>query len=79
MARRAHRAAGQAAPELAAAVGERLAELAMAEARFEVALAPRDGRRGPRGADAIEIGSPPNPGCRPGRCARSPPAASSRG
>jgi DNA repair protein RecN (Recombination protein N) len=43
------------APKLAAAVRERLAELAMAEARFEIELSPRPDGCGPRGADAIEM------------------------
>jgi DNA repair protein RecN (Recombination protein N) len=43
------------APKLAAAVRERLAELAMADARFEIALSPRPDGCGPRGADAIEM------------------------
>ncbi|MEO8966644.1 MAG: DNA repair protein RecN [Solirubrobacteraceae bacterium] len=51
-----------AAPRLAAAVRERLAELAMADARFEVALTARDGGCGPRGADAIEMRIAANPG-----------------
>ena len=44
-----------AAPELAQAVQARLAELAMADARFEVELHPREGGCGPRGADAAEF------------------------
>jgi len=52
----------EAAPRLAAAVLERLAELAMGDARFEVALRERDGGFGPRGADAIEFLIAPNPG-----------------
>ena len=43
------------APKLAAAVRERLAELAMADARFEIELSPRPDGCGPRGADAIEM------------------------
>ena len=45
----------QAAPALATAVSERLAELAMPDARFEVDVAPRAGGCGPRGADAVEL------------------------
>jgi DNA repair protein RecN (Recombination protein N) len=45
----------RAAPRLAAAVTERLGELAMAEARFAIELGARDGGCGPRGADAIEM------------------------
>ncbi len=44
-----------AAPELAAAVRERLAELSMPDARFEIELAPRADGCGPRGAEAIEM------------------------
>jgi DNA repair protein RecN (Recombination protein N) len=43
------------APKLAAAVRTRLAELAMADARFEIELSPRPDGCGPRGADAIEM------------------------
>jgi len=43
------------APKLAAAVRERLAELAMADARFEIELSPRADGCGPRGADTIEM------------------------
>jgi DNA repair protein RecN (Recombination protein N) len=51
-----------AAPRLAAAVRGRLAELAMAEARFEIELRPRPDGCGPRGADAIEMLIAPNGG-----------------
>ena len=50
------------APKLAAAVRERLAELAMADARFEIELSPRAGGCGPRGADTIEMRIAPNAG-----------------
>ncbi len=50
------------APRLAAAVRERLAELAMPEASFEVVLGPRPEGCGPRGADAVELVIAPNPG-----------------
>ncbi|MFZ1997141.1 MAG: DNA repair protein RecN [Solirubrobacteraceae bacterium] len=43
------------APKLAAAVRDRLSELAMADARFEIELSPRPDGCGPRGADAIEM------------------------
>jgi len=43
------------APKLATAVRTRLAELAMADARFEIELSPRPDGCGPRGADAIEM------------------------
>ncbi len=57
-----HEARAQAAPRLAQAVLERLAELAMADARFEVALRDRDGGYGSRGRDAVEFLIAPNPG-----------------
>ncbi len=51
-----------AAPELAEAVGRRLADLAMAEARFEVDVQPRPDGPGPRGRDAVEFALAPNAG-----------------
>jgi DNA repair protein RecN (Recombination protein N) len=51
-----------AAPDLAAAVRERLAELAMPEAEFTVAIGERPEGCGPRGADAVELMIAPNPG-----------------
>jgi DNA repair protein RecN (Recombination protein N) len=50
------------APKLAAAVRERLAELAMGDARFEIELSPRPNGCGPRGADAIQMLIAPNAG-----------------
>jgi DNA repair protein RecN (Recombination protein N) len=50
-----------AAPRLAAAVRERLAELAMEGAEFEVSLGRRD-EPGPAGADTVEFLISPNPG-----------------
>jgi DNA repair protein RecN (Recombination protein N) len=50
------------APKLSAAVRRRLGELAMADARFEIELSPREGGCGPRGADAIEMLIAPNAG-----------------
>ena len=50
----------QAAPRLAVAVRERLADLAMAGASFEIALEPREA--GSSGADAVEFLIAPNPG-----------------
>jgi DNA repair protein RecN (Recombination protein N) len=44
-----------AAPELAEAVRERLAELAMPDARFEVEVSPRPDGCGARGADSVEL------------------------
>jgi DNA repair protein RecN (Recombination protein N) len=52
----------KAAPKLAAAVRGRLAELAMAEARFEIELAPRADGCGPRGTETIEMMIAPNAG-----------------
>ncbi|MDX6698306.1 MAG: repair protein RecN [Solirubrobacteraceae bacterium] len=51
----------EAAPRLAEAVRERLAELAMEGAEFEVALADRDAP-GPTGAESVELLIAPNPG-----------------
>jgi DNA repair protein RecN (Recombination protein N) len=66
LARRVGRQRRQAAPALAAAVRERLVELAMADARFEIELSPRPGGCGPRGAEAIEMRIAANPGSPPG-------------
>ncbi len=52
----------EAAPALAAAVRERLAELAMADAEFEVEVRPREDGCGPRGADEVSLVIAPNPG-----------------
>jgi len=52
----------RAAPELAAAVRERLAELAMEGAEFEVELTPRPDGCGPAGAETVELMIAPNPG-----------------
>jgi DNA repair protein RecN (Recombination protein N) len=60
LAERLGKARRRAAPKLAAAVRERLAELAMAEARFEVELSPRADGCGPHGADGIEMQIAPN-------------------
>jgi DNA repair protein RecN (Recombination protein N) len=51
-----------AAPKLAEAVRERLAELAMPDASFEVALRDRSDGCGPRGADVVELMIAANPG-----------------
>ncbi len=61
VAKELHTARAKAAPGLSAAVCERLAELAMPGASFEVALTPRD-EPGPTGADAVELLIAPNPG-----------------
>jgi len=53
-------ARAKAAPKLAAAVRERLAELAMEGASFEIDL--QDREPGPSGADAVEFLIAPNPG-----------------
>jgi len=52
----------QAAPALAAAVRGRLAELAMADARFEVQVRPRADGCGPRGAETVELLISPSAG-----------------
>ncbi len=52
----------EAAPALAAAVRERLAELAMSDAEFEVEVRPREGGCGARGADEVSLVIAPNPG-----------------
>lgn len=51
----------KAAPGLSAAVRERLAELAMAGASFDVSVTPRE-EPGPTGADAVELLIAANPG-----------------
>ena len=53
---------GRAAPALAAAVRQRLAELAMPDAKFSVELGRREGGCGPRGADTVELMIAANPG-----------------
>jgi DNA repair protein RecN (Recombination protein N) len=57
-----HEARSAAAPSLASAVRERLAELAMADAEFSVRLSAREGGCGPRGADTVELLIAPNAG-----------------
>jgi DNA repair protein RecN (Recombination protein N) len=52
----------EAAPALAAAVRERLAELAMPDAEFEVEVRPREDGCGARGADEVSLVIAPNPG-----------------
>jgi DNA repair protein RecN (Recombination protein N) len=52
----------QAAPELAASVRDRLAELAMPDASFDVVISPRPDGCGPRGAETVELVIAPNPG-----------------
>ncbi len=56
-----HEARADAGPRLADAVRDRLGELAMEGASFEVSLAPREAP-GPAGADEIEFLIAPNPG-----------------
>jgi len=51
-----------AAPRLASAVRDRLAELAMPDAEFEVEVRPRADGCGPRGADSVEFSIAPNAG-----------------
>jgi DNA repair protein RecN (Recombination protein N) len=60
LAGRLTKARTRAAPRLAREVRSRLAELAMAEARFEIALRGRDDGCGARGADTIEMQIAPN-------------------
>jgi DNA repair protein RecN (Recombination protein N) len=62
LARQLGSARRDAAPELAAAVRDRLGELAMADARFEVELRERADGCGPRGSDEIEMLIAPNAG-----------------
>ena len=52
----------RAAPELAGAVRDRLAELAMPDARFEVVISPRERGCGHRGAETVELVIAPNAG-----------------
>ncbi len=52
----------EAAPALAAAVRERLAELSMPDAEFQVEVRPREDGCGPRGADEVSLVIAPNPG-----------------
>jgi DNA repair protein RecN (Recombination protein N) len=52
----------RAAPELAAAVRARLAELAMPDASFEVQISERAEGCGPRGAESVELMIAPNAG-----------------
>ncbi len=52
----------EAAPALAAAVRERLAELAMPDAEFDVEVRPRPDGCGARGADEVSLVIAPNPG-----------------
>jgi DNA repair protein RecN (Recombination protein N) len=61
LARALGKARAGAAPRLSGAVRERLAELAMEGAAFEVALDARD-EPGPAGAEAVEFRIAPNPG-----------------
>jgi DNA repair protein RecN (Recombination protein N) len=56
------KARAKAAPKLSSAVLDRLSELAMGEARFDVALRERDGGYGVRGRDSVEFLIAPNPG-----------------
>jgi DNA repair protein RecN (Recombination protein N) len=61
-----HDGRSRAAPALAAAVRERLAELAMTDAEFDVRLRARADGIGPRGADTVELLIAPNAGVPPG-------------
>jgi DNA repair protein RecN (Recombination protein N) len=62
LARELHDRRAKAAPQLAEAVRERLAELAMPDASFEVALTPRPDGAGPRGGDVVQLLIAPNAG-----------------
>ncbi|MBI4897148.1 MAG: DNA repair protein RecN [Actinobacteria bacterium] len=55
----------KAAPKLAAAVRERLKELALAEVTFEISIETDFDEVGPGGADAVEFMIAPNPGIAP--------------
>ncbi len=66
LAARVRRARVKSAPSLAAAVRERLAELAMQDARFEVELQDRPEGCGPRGTETVELLIAPNAGVAPG-------------
>ncbi len=52
----------RAAPRLAAAVRDRLTELALGEASFEIAIETDFGELGPAGVDVVEFMIAPNPG-----------------
>jgi DNA repair protein RecN (Recombination protein N) len=52
----------KAAPKLSAAVRERLADLALADASFEIEISTGDGAPGPTGSDVVEFMIAPNPG-----------------
>lgn len=56
------KARGKAAPKLATAVRERLAELALADASFEIAISTDLSDLRPTGGDAVEFLIAPNPG-----------------
>ncbi len=62
LARALHGRRLEAAPELAAAVRDRLGELAMSDARFEVEISPRADGCGPRGADTVVLALGANAG-----------------
>lgn len=65
LAKQVTKARKQAAPKLAAAVRERLAKLALADASFEIEISPVDGDIRPSGRDAVEFMIAPNPGIAP--------------
>src|SRR5205807_9216682 len=62
LARALHERRVEAAPELEQAVRERLAELAMPEADFQIEVTPRPDGCSPRGADAVQLLIAPNAG-----------------
>lgn len=65
LAKQVTKARKQVAPKLAAAVRERLAKLALADASFEIEITPVDGDIRPSGRDAVEFMIAPNPGIAP--------------
>jgi len=65
LAKQVSKARRAAAPKLAAAVRERLAKLALADASFEVSIAAIDGDPRPTGSDSVEFMIAPNPGIAP--------------
>lgn len=65
LAKQVTKARKQAAPKLSAAVRERLAKLALADASFEIEITPVDGDIRPSGRDAVEFMIAPNPGIAP--------------
>lgn len=65
LAKQVTKARKTAAPMLAAAVRERLAALALADASFEIEIVPESGEIRPSGSDVVEFMIAPNPGIAP--------------